>query len=130
MQNEKITDPLVLHLIETVEFIGQAWIDRRASGPWHEVDEVDHRRLDQKDAGGFERLEKAARQSYGHAIANPGLVAPAGRKPQQTGLCLRRSLEPAQQGNLRITLLDELAGKNITITGAMLEWNAPLPSGP
>src|SRR3954451_6614564 len=129
MQNQEITDPLVLHLVQTVEFVGRTGIDCCRSRPWHEIDQVDNRRLDQENTGGFERLEEAARQSNGNTIAQPGLVAPAGRKPQQTRLTSSRGIEAGQQSNLRVALLDELAGINIAVAGAMLEWNSPLPSG-
>src|SRR3954447_26487213 len=104
MQYQKIPDPLVLHLIEAVEFVGRAGIDCCRSRPRHEIDQVDNRRLNQENTGGFERLEETARQSNGNTIADPGLVAPAGRKLQQTRLTSSRGLEAVQQGNLRRAL--------------------------
>src|ERR1700736_5465984 len=78
MKNQKIADALILHFIEAVELIGEPRVYPGRSRPWHEIDEIDDGCLDEVDAGGLERLEKAAREADCHAILRPSPFAPPG----------------------------------------------------
>src|SRR5271165_217008 len=71
VKNQKITDTLILHFVEAVELIDQPGVHAGGSWPWHEIDEIGDGGLDEVDAGGFQRLEEAARQTDRHAIAGP-----------------------------------------------------------
>src|SRR5258706_10297885 len=75
MKNEKIADALVLHFVEAVELIGQPR-GCPPSPPRHEIYEIDNRRLDQVEAGGLERVEKAPRQTHPGANPPPSPFAP------------------------------------------------------
>ena len=78
MKNQKITDTLILHFVEAVELIDQPSVDTGRSRPWHEIDEIANGCLDEVDAGGFKRLQEAARQADRHTIARPCPFASAG----------------------------------------------------
>src|SRR5258708_39321332 len=86
MKNQKIADALILHVVETIEFIDEPRVYAGRSQPRHETDEIGNGCLDQVNAGGLKWLEKAAREADRHAISRASSYAPPGRKPQKTRL--------------------------------------------
>jgi len=58
--------------------------------------------LNQVDAGGLQRLEKAACESERNAILVPEFLAAAGAEPQETRLGLRLAVEIGQQRSGRL----------------------------
>jgi hypothetical protein len=95
VQDQEVADALVERVGESIELAHQPFVDAARLGrrqqPQHVLDAL----LDQEQAGGFERLEKAAGQSERHAIAGPGQRAPPGAEFQQPWLALRAPVELA-----------------------------------
>src|SRR6202041_446022 len=97
MKNQKIADALILHVVETIEFIDEPRVYAGRSQPRHETDEIGNGCLDQVNAGGLEWLEKAAREADRHAIARPSSYAPSGGKSQKTRLSSCSAIQTGQQ---------------------------------
>src|ERR1700722_17174009 len=93
MKHQKIADALILHVVETIEFIEEPRVSAGRSRPRHETDDIGNGCLDQVNAGGLEWLEKAAREADRHAIARPRPFAPPGGKTQKTRLSLRSAVQ-------------------------------------
>ena len=85
--------------------------------------------LDKQQAGGFQRLHEPAGQSDGDDIAVPELLPLAGDEAQGPRLCLRLSVEVAQQRSDRLVFAHEIAAVDHAVAGAVLQRNSPLPAG-
>ena len=81
------------------------------------------------DAGRFERLEKAARQTDADDVALPGPLAAAGREPHRPRIAERRPVQIGEEQLRRLLLTHVRAGIDQAVAGAMLQRNAPLPAG-
>ena len=81
------------------------------------------------DTGRFERFEKARRQTDRKAVADPGALAQPGGEAQHPRVRQRFAIESGQQFLMRIGIGDEVAGIDQPVARAMLQRNAPLPSG-
>ena len=85
--------------------------------------------LDEVDAGGLQRLDEAAGQADGHAVAAPGLVPLAGRELDEPRLRQRGALHLAQQLLARLLVGQVAAAVDQPVAHAVLQRNAPLPAG-
>ena len=100
VQDEEIAHAVVFHFDPAVVRIDDARIKTRICSLRFAGQVIDQRRdgdLDEIDAGGFERLEKPARESNGHTVAVPGLAAPTRRESQGTRVRQWFAVEPRQE---------------------------------
>ena len=88
-----------------------------------------HRRLDQMDAGRFQRLDEARRQADRDDVADPGLAPPAGREPKRPRLGHRLAVEVGEQGRSRLVLADVARAIDVAVADPVLQRDAPLPAG-
>src|SRR6185437_14484861 len=84
--------------------------------------------LDGVDAGGLQRFQESARQPDRDDILAPRLATPAGLKPDEARRSQRRPLEVPEQHARRFVLADIFTAINVTVSGSVLERNAPLPA--
>ena len=83
--------------------------------------------LDEVDAGGFQRFDKAGGQAQRHHVEVPCLRAHAGLKPQRARFGQDFPFHVRQQHPARLVLVHVPAAKDMTIAGTVLQRNAPLP---
>src|SRR6185436_6299528 len=87
------------------------------------------RRLYEMNTGGLQRLEESTGEADGDDILLPDLLAPAGDETQRPRLRLRGPIETAEQQARRRVVTEEFAAIHVTVAGAVLQGNAPLPAG-
>src|SRR5687767_3192447 len=80
------------------------------------------------DAGGLQRLHKAARKTQRDAVAAPELATPPGGKAEQAWFGQRRALYVCQQRRRCFIVADVAAAVDVPIAGAVLQGNTPLPT--
>src|SRR5690606_37611822 len=85
--------------------------------------------LDEMNARGFERLEESAREPERDDGLVPCFLAPAGREAQKVWLSERAAVEIREQRRCGFVVADVFARVHVTVTGSMLQRNAPLPAG-
>ena len=90
--------------------------------------EPDRGRLDQVDAGRFQRLEEAGGKTERDAVAVPHLAPLAARETEPVGVRELLAVEVGEQQLLGRLVVDMLARIDEAVAGAVLERNAPLPS--
>src|SRR5262245_58892080 len=125
MQDDEIPNARVLEIRALVEMIdvGLAEFARR------EVPQQSlNRRLNQMNAGGFQRLEKTAGETHSDAVLVPDLLALAGRELDVARIGARLAVEISLQHRRRFVIADERAGIHVPVASAMLKRNAPLPA--
>src|SRR5690606_10662842 len=81
------------------------------------------------DAGRLERLHETARQAERHAVLVPELLAVSGRETKESRLGERLAVQIREQRRGGLVVADELAAVHVAVADAMLQRNAPLPSG-
>jgi hypothetical protein len=126
MQHDEVADALELDVHDPVVF---ACIDRVKVSVGKQFDEMRHRRLDEIDAGRLQRFDESARKSHGDAVAVPGFLAPAGDEFQESRLCQGPTVEVLHERRRGLIIADMLARIDVTVAGAMLQRDAPLPAG-
>src|SRR5688572_16102139 len=81
------------------------------------------------DACGFERLNEAARETDRDDVFVPGFQTSSGLETDQPRLEERLAFEVREQRLARFVLRLVVTAEHDAVAYAMLQWNAPLPSG-
>src|SRR6185437_16698808 len=84
--------------------------------------------LDEMDARRLEGLEESASEAERHAVLRPRLAAASRREAQRQGFRDPRVIETVEQQIARAVVIHEAAAIDMTIAGAMLQRNTPLPA--
>ena len=125
MQDQEIADLVEFVAAAAVVFLAL----RRAVAVLREqADQPVHVALDEMDAGRFERLEKAARQTDRRAIVRPESFAPAGGEPDGARIGEGLRFEAAHQHVGSFVVRHEIAAIDMPVPGAVLQRDAPLPA--
>ena len=90
--------------------------------------EPDRRRLDEVDAGRFQRLEEAGGKAERDAIAVPHLAPLAAGEAKPVGVGELLAVEVGEEQRLGGIVVDMLARIDEAVAGAVLERDAPLPA--
>src|SRR5712671_1162595 len=126
MQDQEVADALEFELRLRVVGLLEHRIEIPARKQLHEPEDPG---LAEEYGGGLERLEEATGEPDGHDVLVPELVALAGGKPDRFGgIGERLAIEVFQQEGPGLVVADEAAAVNVTVAGAVLQWNAPLPA--
>src|SRR4051794_23191383 len=125
MEHDEIAHSLPFEIGLAVELIDCRLI---RSGVGEQLYEPDRRRLDEMDAGRFQRLEEARRKAQRDAIAVPHLLALAAGEAEPVGVGERLTIEVGEKQLLGRIVIDMLARINEAIAGSVLERNSPLPA--
>jgi hypothetical protein len=97
--------------------------------PRKHLHEPDDAALDQVDAGGFQRLDEAARKSYCNTVAAPGLAALPGPELDDARLGEHLAFDIVQQRLPGLLVGKIPAAVHHAVADAVLQRNAPLPAG-
>ena len=81
------------------------------------------------NAGRLERLEESTRKPQRHAVLLPGFLAYPRHETQRPRAGARGTVEPGQQQARSLVVAHELAAVHVAVTDAMLQRDAPLPTG-
>ena len=108
-----------------VEFVDRRLVGRAVREQPHEPDRG---RLDEVDAGRFERLEEAGGKAERDAIAVPHLAPLAAGEAKPVGIGELLAVEVGEQQLLGGIVVDMLARIDEAVAGAMLERDPPLPA--
>ncbi len=84
-------------------------------------------RLDHVDAGGFQRLDKTARQADGDDVFVPQSFTPAGAKLDNARIGQGFAGRQLQQNLLGSGFGNMVVGKDVAVADALLDGDAPLP---
>src|SRR6185295_17408274 len=124
VQDDEVPDVFVLRGHRAVEFLAAL---RTVAAMWKQQDQPLNRDLYQVNGRGFERLEETAGEPHAYDVAVPQLLAASRRKTNQPRLGERRRIEIREQ-QLACTLVARVRGRiDVTVAGAMLQRDAPLP---
>ncbi len=126
MHHDEVADALVLRSHPPVVFGGQL---RREVAIRKAFDQSPHPIHDQLDAGGLERLHEPGRQAQRNAIAHPRLAAAAGGEAQLPRFAERWRIQAVEQHARGLLVAHEAAAIDVSVAGAVLERDAPLPAG-
>ena len=126
MQDDEITDRLVLVCHGAVILFGQQRIEGLARP---KIEQFHQARLNQVNAGRFERLQEPAGEADGHDITVPAQFAATGGEAQELRIGQGLAVEVGQQRFRRFLFRCEIRAEDMTVAGAVLERNTPLPAG-
>ena len=126
MQNDEVPDVLDLELAVLVVLIDIRLLDSFVREQLHQPN---HALLNQVDAGGLQRFDEAAGQTQRDDVPVPVLQAPAGYEFQQARFPQVSPDDVLQQMIPGLVFAHVLAAENQAVAHAMLQWNAPLPTG-
>src|SRR5690606_2295824 len=84
--------------------------------------------LDQMDARRFEGFEEARGKAQRDDIAAPGPAAHSRPETQRPRFGERPAFDVGEQHRGRLVLADEVAAKDVAVSRAVLERDAPLPA--
>ncbi|PAV70131.1 hypothetical protein WR25_17275 [Diploscapter pachys] len=126
MQDDEVADVLVQIVQLAVEFVAFGRVEARVGE--HRDDPL-NARLDQMDAGRFERFDEAARQPQRDDVAVPALPPPSRGEAQAAGIAQRLALEAGEKIELRRLVGQEFAAIDIAVAHPVLQRDTPLPAG-
>ena len=125
VQHDEIAAALELELQLPVVFVDVGLVER---GIREEAHQPRHGRLDEVDAGRFQRLHEAAGEADRDAVPVPEFPAHAGDEAQRPRIGERFAVEVGEQGRGGLVVADVVAAVDVAVAGAVLQRNAPLPA--
>ena len=125
MQDQEIADRAPFEIGLAVE-LGD--VRRVEAGAREQAQQPGDARLDQMDAGRFERLHEPRRQPERDAVLHPHRAPFAGGELQRARLGERCAVEPGEQDRRRAIVTQMRARIDDAVAGAVLERDAPLPA--
>ena len=84
--------------------------------------------LRQMNARRFKRFQETASQPDADAVMSPELFTPAGCETQRTWIGQGRAFQIVEQGLTGRLIIDEIAGIDMPVPGAVLQRDPPLPA--
>ena len=125
MEDDEVAHALPFEVGLAVEFVDRRLVGRAVGEQPHEPDRG---RLDEMDAGRFQRLEEAGGKAERDAIPVPHLAPLAGREAEPVGVGELLAVEVGEQQLLGGIVVDMLARIDVAVADAVLERDAPLPA--
>ena len=126
MHDDEVAHRFVSNGHVAVEFVDQLGA---AVALREQRNELAHGRLDQVDAGRFERLDEAGRQADRHTILDPRFAPAPGHEAQLARLSQRRRIKRIDQHLARLVVAGKRIAVHVAVAGAVLQRDAPDPAG-